>query len=101
MSVKIERQIVVEVECDCSKACEVSYGTRRQCFKALAMAGWQIKLHRKGESTVRCFDCATEASTEKAAHKNSRAVIKQARDDALAKYKEEMAALKSGEEKEA
>lgn len=100
MSVKIERAVTVAVECDCGEFLKAIKLTRNECFADLKRCGWQIAIHRKGEPTVLCPACVDKAEQDKAALKAAEAALRKARDDAIQNCTAELAALKSGEEKE-
>ena len=97
----IKRAVLVELECDCENAFACFEPTQRVGLGNADAEGWQVAIHRKGKSTAVCPECVANAEQEKDRLMVTKAGIRNARDEALAKYQQEMAALKSGEEKEA
>ncbi len=96
----IKRAVLVELVCDCGETFACFEPTQRVGLGNADAEGWQIAIHRKGESTVVCPECAERAEKERVRRIAGRILAKQKKVNALAEYQQEMAALKSGEEKE-
>ncbi len=94
MSVTFEQFVQVKGECACGNLVSASLPTRKEGLASLKILGWQIKLHRKGESTALCPECAERAEKERVRRIAGRILAKQKKVNALAEYQQEMAAMK-------
>ena len=94
MSVRIERRVWMQLVCACGEIVYNYKPTRKECLADFAGLGWEVKLHRKGESTAACPRCVDSAADEKEQRKAALAAIRSKKKAALAKYKADMAELR-------
>jgi len=95
----IKRAVIVELACDCGNTFACFEPTQRVGLGNAEAEGWQVQIHRKGESAAICPECVAKEMRGKEQRRAAVAALRKARDEANRKFTAEMAKLK-GQEKE-